>query len=447
MANHTNAISVHGLSKTFKIYDKPADRLKEALSLSRKKYSRNFPALHDISFDVPKGEFLGILGRNGAGKSTLLKILAGEYIATTGTVKIDGSISLLQLGAGFNREQTGIENVKFAVNFLGYNDDKLSDLIDEIVEFADIGEFINHPIKTYSSGMHSRLSFAVAITVDPEILIVDEVLSVGDMRFTAKCLRRMHEIKKKGATVILVTHDVSKVAIFCDRALWLKDGRIEALGDAKEISEKYRDYMMLGEVPEVVQEKDSTVIEPLKDEMELQVADVEDSKSPVFEDIEWIDLKDFPCVQKENIKITHAALYQKKNHQKASIFSRGDHVLMYLKIYSSEQLSGIGVGWSLTDKQGLVACHSNSDFCGHQIDVVDKGSMLMCCFDIKIPPLRNSEYIFSVGIRQYDQIIFKANDVLPIQILSNDKNSLQGGYVIVDDVEFSAKRADLTAIA
>jgi len=422
---HMYAISVRNLSKTFRIYDDPADRLKEIFSFRRKKYSQDFQALHDISFDVPKGQFLGVLGRNGAGKSTLLKIISGKYVATSGTVEVNGSISLLQLQAGFNKELTGIDNVRFAVNFLGYDDCKLSEVIAEIIEFADLGEFINHPVKTYSSGMYSRLSFAVAIAIDPEILIVDEVLSVGDMRFTSKCLRRMHEIKKKGTTVILVTHDVVKVAVFCDKALWLKDGRIEAIGDAKEISEKYRDYMMLGEVAE---KKDiGNAPSPIAKASTSSLGD---------DDIEWLDLKDFPFVQKGNIKITHAALYRKEPHEKSSIFSRGEHFLLYLKICSTEKLKDIVVGWVLVDKQGLIALHSNSEFCGKTIAFVDKGSSRVCCFDVKIPPLRNSRYIFSVGIKQYDQIIFKLNEALPIQISSKDSDSRQGGYIIVEDAEF-----------
>lgn len=430
MTSHTNAISVHSLSKTFKIYDKPADRLKEIFSFSRKKYSRDFKALHGINFVVPKGEFLGILGRNGAGKSTLLRILSGEYITSSGTIKINGSISLLQLGVGLNRELTGIENVKFAVKFLGYDKNELSSLINEIVEFADLGKFIHHPIKTYSSGMYARLSFAIAISVDPDILIVDEVLAVGDMRFASKCLRKMHEIKKKGKTVILVTHDVTKVAVFCDRALWLKNGRIEAIGDAKEISGMYHDYMMLGDVPKVENNRNST---PMEDQAHEGMG----LESSMVDDIEWIDLQYFPCLQKEGIKISHAALYRKDNHTKASIFSRGEHVLIYHKIYSASELRDIVVGWILTDKQGLVALHGSSEFCGEKIDVVNKGSTLVCCFDVKIPPLRNSEYIFTFGIRQYDKIIFKVNEALPIQILHTDYNSRQGGYVIVENAKFS----------
>jgi len=430
LTNNSNAISVRGLSKTFKIYNKPAVRLKEVFSFSRIIYSDEFNALHDINFVVPKGEFLGIIGRNGAGKSTLLKILSGEYVATSGTVKINGSISLLQLGVGFNRELTGIENVKFAVKFLGYDDDELSDLLDKVVEFADLGEFIHHPIKTYSSGMYSRLSFAIAISVNPEILIVDEVLAVGDIRFASKCLRKMHEIKKKGTTVILVTHELTKVAVFCDRAIWLKDGRIEAIGDAKEISGMYHDYMMLGDVPKVENDRNST---PMEDQAHEGVG----LESSMVDDIEWIDLQYFSYLQKEGIKITHVALYRKDNHTKASIFSRGDHVLMYLKIFSASELRDIVVGWNLTDKQGLVALHSNSEFCGEKIDVVDKGSTLVCCFDVQIPPLRNSEYIFAFGIKQYDQIIFKVNETLPIQILHTNYNSRQGGYVIVENAKFS----------
>jgi len=423
------AIAVRGLSKIYKIYDTPMDRLKEAFSPTRKAYSVKFTALSNIHFSVQQGEFLGVVGRNGAGKTTLLRILSGELGATAGHFEVNGAVSLLQLGVGFNRELNGVENIKFSAKLLGYDDRRTRVMIDEIVKFADLGDFIHHPVKMYSSGMYSRLSFAVGISVDPDILIADEVLAVGDIRFAAKCLRKMQEIKDRGTTVILVTHDVSKVAVFCDRAIWLKDGRIEAMGDGKEIAETYRDYMLLGDLPK--KENDDTG----EEEGGVAGKDLLPDVS-AGERIDWIDLKFFSCYQKEKIKITHAALYSKEDRKKASVFSRGDKAVLYLKVSSETMLKDITVGWSLADKQGLIACHTNSGFYGKAIETINKGDEIFCYFDLEIPPLRNSSYIFSLGIKQYEDIIFKANDVLPLQIQSSDPFSKQGGYVIVENCGF-----------
>lgn len=192
------AIKIENLSKIYKLYDKPIDRLKEALSISRKKRHKDYYALNDINLEIKKGEIVGIVGTNGSGKSTILKIITGVLTPTTGTINIDGKISaLLELGAGFNPEYTGIENIYLNGTMLGYSKEEMETKIPKIIEFADIGDFIYQPVKTYSSGMFARLAFAVSINVDPDILIVDEALSVGDTRFQKKCYRKMEEFKKQ----------------------------------------------------------------------------------------------------------------------------------------------------------------------------------------------------------------------------------------------------------
>ena len=243
------ALQVEKLGKVFRIYDKPSDRLKETFSFGRKNYHTDFPALRNISFHVKKGEFLGIVGRNGAGKSTLLKILSGELTPSEGTVTIDGNVSLLQLGVGFDLELSGIENARFASKLLGYSNREIDRMLKDIIEFADIGDFIYHPVKTYSSGMYSRLSFAVGVNINPDILIADEVLAVGDLRFAQKCLRKMREFKDKGKTIVLVTHDTSTVNIFCDTAIWLKDGELFQSGDAQSVAKDYTNYMLYDKLP------------------------------------------------------------------------------------------------------------------------------------------------------------------------------------------------------
>lgn len=237
------SIKANNIDKIYRLYDKPIDRLKESLSITKKKYHREHYALKQVSLEVKKGETVGIIGTNGSGKSTLLKILTGVLNPTSGEVNIDGRISaLLELGAGFNMEYTGIENIYLNGTISGYSKEEMDKRVSSIIEFADIGGFINQPVKTYSSGMFVRLAFAVAINVDPDILIVDEALSVGDNIFQAKCYRKFEELKSKGKTILLVTHDVDSVRKFCDRCIWIEKGHLKDDGNVKEVTSKYIAY-------------------------------------------------------------------------------------------------------------------------------------------------------------------------------------------------------------
>lgn len=241
-------IKIEGLSKFYKLYDKPIDRMKESLSLSKKCYHKVHYALKDISFDIKKGETIGIIGTNGSGKSTLLKIITGVLSKSSGEVSVRGRVSaLLELGAGFNPEYTGIENIYLNGTMMGFNKEEMEKKVDSIVKFADIGEFINQPVKTYSSGMFARLAFAVAINVEPEILIVDEALSVGDVRFQIKCMDKMKQMMQGGTTVLFVSHDINAIRRFCTRAIWINKGEIKKIGDVNKIADEYLDFLKFGE--------------------------------------------------------------------------------------------------------------------------------------------------------------------------------------------------------
>nr|WP_295272396.1 ABC transporter ATP-binding protein [uncultured Blautia sp.] len=235
------AISVNDVSKMYKLYDNPMDRLKESLGLSRKKKYKEHYALNHVSFQVKKGETVGIIGTNGSGKSTILKIITGVLSPTAGEVSVNGRISaLLELGAGFNGEYSGIENVYLNGSMIGFSREEIDAKLQSILDFADIGEFIHQPVKTYSSGMFVRLAFAVAINIDPEILIVDEALSVGDVFFQAKCYRKFEEFKEMGKTILFVSHDLSSIGKYCDRVVLLNKGEKLAEGGAKEMVNLYR---------------------------------------------------------------------------------------------------------------------------------------------------------------------------------------------------------------
>ena len=243
------AIRVDHVSKMYKLYDRPSDRLRESLGLTRKKCYREHYALTDVNFEVARGETIGIIGTNGAGKSTILKIITGVLDPTAGEVTVDGRISaLLELGAGFNMEYTGIENVYLQGTMIGFSEQEIDERLDAILAFADIGEFVNQPVKTYSSGMFVRLAFAVAINIDPEILIVDEALSVGDVFFQAKCYRKFEEFKKEGKTILFVSHDLGSISRYCDRVILLDHGRVIASGAPKEMVDLYK-QLLVGQGP------------------------------------------------------------------------------------------------------------------------------------------------------------------------------------------------------
>ncbi|MGY2258332.1 ABC transporter ATP-binding protein [Pseudomonas sp. SDO55104_S430] len=241
------AITVENLSKCYEIYDKPHKRLLQMLFRDKRKYFSEFWALKSASFEVNAGETVGIIGSNGSGKSTLLQMLCGTLNPSSGKISVRGRIAaLLELGAGFNPEFTGKENVYLNAAILGLSLDEINGRYSEIEAFAEIGEFINQPVKTYSSGMYVRLAFSVAVHTQPSILVVDEALSVGDARFQAKCLDRIKQMKDSGVSILFVSHDVAAVRTLCDRALWLDKGIVRAIGDVFPVTAQYTEYLFDG---------------------------------------------------------------------------------------------------------------------------------------------------------------------------------------------------------
>lgn len=290
-------IEVKNLNKIYKLYDKPSDRMKESLSLVKKSYHTDFYALRDVSFNIKAGETVGIVGKNGSGKSTLLKMLTEVLTPSSGTLKINGKVSsLLELGAGFNSEYTGIENIYLNGTIQGFTREEMNQRIDDIIKFADIGDYINQPVKTYSSGMFVRLAFAVAINVEPEILIVDEALAVGDVRFQLKCMDKFLEFKKRGITILYVSHDVNSIKRFCDRALWFNEGILKADGDVDTVTDKYLDYLKMLDV-KANEDKDNID----KEELVVEKNDLEKT----VDIAELISLKMYNSNGEEINEITH----------------------------------------------------------------------------------------------------------------------------------------------
>ncbi len=241
---HNIAVSLKNVSKYYKLYNNPKDRFKEALSFSNKKYHKKFYATNEINLEIKKGEILGIVGKNGSGKSTLLKLITSVLTPDEGSIKVNGKISaLLELGSGFNPEFTGIQNIFFYGTILGFSKKEMQEKLNEIISFADIGTFIEQPLKTYSSGMKTRLGFSVAIHIDPEILILDEVLSVGDIHFKRKSYAKMQEFFESGKTIIYVSHSSGEINRLCSRAIMLHDGKILMDDEPKEVTKYYEKYL------------------------------------------------------------------------------------------------------------------------------------------------------------------------------------------------------------
>ncbi|MBK9237101.1 MAG: ABC transporter ATP-binding protein [Rhodoferax sp.] len=241
------AVQARGLGKCYSLFDRPGDRLKQLLWGRWHRYDRDFWALRDVSFDIRRGEVVGIVGRNGAGKSTLLQMVCGTLSPTNGTLTVEGRVAaLLELGAGFNPDFTGLENVYMNAAILGLSRKQVDDKLDDILSFADIGDFIHQPVKTYSSGMFMRLAFSVATSVEPDILVIDEALSVGDGAFARKSFDRIMRLKDAGKTILFCSHSMYQVEALCSRALWIEAGAVRMIGSAAEVTSAYGASLKIG---------------------------------------------------------------------------------------------------------------------------------------------------------------------------------------------------------
>lgn len=422
------AISVQGVSKIYKLYDKPIDRLKEAVSLTHKSYHRDFFALSDISFDVKKGETVGIIGTNGSGKSTILKIITGVLSPTTGTAEFSGNISaLLELGAGFNSEYTGLENIYMNGTMMGFSRQEMERRMDDILRFADIGDFVNQPVKTYSSGMFVRLAFALAINVDPEILIVDEALSVGDVFFQAKCYRRMEEMMQNGTTILMVSHDMGSIIKYCDKVVLLNRGHFVAQGEAGKMVDLYKKILanQTDELAEaLIEEKkealglpvEATVSDKrMKDRMNLnpEVQEYGDGRAS-FEDFGTLDARG---------NVTNLLL-------KGEMFTIRERVRFHAPIENPI------FTYTLRDKKGTDITGTNTLFEGTEIKPVKDGDVYTVSFRQKMN-LQGGEYLLSMSCTGYENgehvVYHRLYNVLSLTVISN-KNTV-GFYDMGSEVE------------
>lgn len=412
------AIKVEQLSKMYKLYDKPIDRLKESLSITKKVLYHEHYALSNIDFEIKKGETVGIIGTNGSGKSTILKIITGVLNPTIGNIKVNGRISaLLELGAGFNQEYTGIQNIYLNGTMMGFTKEEIDKKVENIIEFADIGEFINQPVKTYSSGMFVRLAFAVAINIEPEILIVDEALSVGDAFFQAKCYKKFEDFKKEGKTILLVSHDLSSISKYCDKVVLLNNGAKLSEGNPKEVIDMYKkvlvnqlDYdqkhVLHKKINKEKQWKESLAINPNVLEYGNKLAEI-------------IDF----CIIDNTGMITN-------NITKNKIF------MIRMKVLFNDKIQDPIFAFTIKDLKGTEITGTNTMIEEEDVGIVEQGNVKEISFTQEMN-LQGGEYLLSLGCTGYREgefnVYHRLYDICNISVIS-DKNSI-GYYDMKSEVK------------
>lgn len=451
MENRERAIHVDGLCKIYKLYNRNRDRLIESLGLSRKQRSTQHYALRDVSLDIYKGETVGIIGTNGSGKSTILKIITGVLHESAGVVEVNGRISaLLELGAGFNMEYNGIENIYLNGTMIGFSEKEIDDKLQDILDFADIGEYVYQPVKTYSSGMFVRLAFAVAINIDPEILIVDEALSVGDVFFQAKCYRKFEEFKKKGKTILFVSHDLSAISKYCDRAILLNQGVKLGEGSPKEMIDIYK-QVLVGqyEVPKMTEAvPDLTADSDIRDALERrdraqrdagkkQEAEETQAGSPNA-DAQNADVRKAnrqaaginPETLEYGTKAAEITAYYitDQNGVQTTAILKGDPFTMHMRVKVHQDLPAPIFALSIKNIKGVEITGTNTMFEKTFLESVRAGEEKEITFTQRML-LQGGEYLISLGVTGYEKDTFtvyhRLYDVLNITVVS-DKDTV--GY-------------------
>lgn len=413
-------IEIKDITKSYKLYEKPVDRLKETLSIRHKNYHRDHNALNGINLDVYKGECVGIIGTNGSGKSTLLKIITGVVTPTSGTIEVNGKISaLLELGAGFNQEYTGIENIYLNGTMVGFTKEEMDERLQSIVDFAEIGDFIYQPVKTYSSGMFARLAFAVAINVEPDILIVDEALSVGDIFFQSKCYQKFVDFKNAGKTILFVSHDLSSIIKYCDRSLLIHHGKQIAVGKSSEIVDIYKKIL-------VNQYDETKTLEENENKNEIKEASAQSA---------WKDqmVNNPNSVEYGNgvANIIDYAILDENGNISSSVY-KGTECTIKMKVEFYQPVDQPIFAYTLKDIKGTEITGSNTMLEDKTLEHVDAGEIVTVAFKQKMC-LQGANYLLALGCTGYVNgeftVYSRLYDICTLQVVS-DRNTI--GYVDMD---------------
>ncbi|MBQ7657413.1 MAG: ABC transporter ATP-binding protein [Butyrivibrio sp.] len=429
------AIEVKNLTKIYKLYDKPIDRLKDSLGLVRGDRYKEHLALNNVNLTVKKGETVGIIGTNGSGKSTILKIITGVLSPSSGEVNVDGHISaLLELGAGFNMEYNGIDNIYLNGMMIGFSEDEITKRLDSILEFADIGDYVYQPVKTYSSGMFVRLAFAVAINIDPEILIVDEALSVGDVFFQAKCYHKFEEFKKQGKTILFVSHDLSSISKYCDRAVLLNQGVLLGEGTPKKMIDIYK-QVLVGQYP-LPSAGDTENL--LDDEQIREAAAKASDKADKKVDATNPDTLEYGdgAASIEEYYVTD------DRGVRTNSIIKGSEFTVHMKVRFKQPVAAPIFAFTFKNIMGIEITGTNSMVEKAFLEPVDAGDVKDISFTQKMT-LQGGEYLISFGVTGFEQndftVYHRLYDALNITVVS-DKNTV--GYY---DMESTCKVEDAKA--
>jgi teichoic acid transport system ATP-binding protein len=421
------AIQVKDLDKVYKLYDKPSDRLKEALGLTKKKKYKEHHALSNVDLKIYQGETVGIIGTNGSGKSTILKIITGVLNPSAGEVKVNGRISaLLELGAGFNQEYNGIENIYLNGTMIGFSEKEIDEKMDAILEFADIGDYVYQPVKTYSSGMFVRLAFAVAINIEPEILIVDEALSVGDVFFQAKCYHKFEEFKQMGKTILFVSHDLSSISKYCDRVVLLNQGIKLGEGSPKEMIDVYK-RVLVGQY-EVPEEKNGNLLD------DKEVTDAAAAKIGVNP-----ELLEYGT---NAAKITGYYITDEKGVHTTAVI-KGQEFTIHMEVEFAEDVPAPIFAFTIKNIKGTEITGTNTMVEKAFLEPVKAGEKKEVVFRQKMS-LQGGEYLLSLGVTGYErdkfEVYHRLYDVLNVTVIS-DKDTV-GFYDMGTEAEVLDKSGE-----
>lgn len=454
MSSDVQVVNVQRASKSFLLYDKPSHRLWQMLFRGRRRFYREHLVLNDLSFDVPRGQTLGLVGRNGAGKSTLLSILCGTLAASSGSVEVSGRVAaLLELGAGFNPELTGRENIDLCAQIYGLDEGQIETRRPAIIEFADIGEYIDRPVKTYSSGMFTRLGFSVVAHVDADILIVDEALAVGDAYFVQKCMRFLREFRAAGGTLIFVSHDMGAVTALCDRVIWLKDGKVAMDDTPKEVAASYladlyqKDVVEPSATPVVTRKSSPAESQIARDYTALEV----DGRAA------WLnatplrnDIQLFPFAYKHNFgseAVTfEAGGFFDAEDRRLSWVVGGELVTLRLRVVAHTAVHSLLLGFVVKDKQGqpLFGENTHLTYINRPVKLA-QGEVCDAAFTFRMPVLPAGDYVVSVAVSdgtQDDHVMHQwIHDAI---VLSSRSTSVSTGLIGIPmlDVKLTTPRVD-----
>lgn len=434
MTTTSTAITIDSLSKTYKLYNSRYDRMKEFFHPLRKKYHRKHDVLKRLSFTVKRGEVVAIIGKNGSGKSTLLKILNSVVTPTDGQVTCHGRVAaLLELGGGFHDELSGVQNIYYLGAIQGFSRKEMDAKLQHILDFADIGDYARQPVNTYSSGMYVRLAFSMAINIDPDILITDEALAVGDLRFQQKCFRRIREFKDSGMTIVICTHSMNVVKDFCTRAIWIQDGVIREDGDPAYVAELYSSYML------------SQKNTPLPAPTAIAVQDsIEKGPPAIFSgrlaEIAWEELHHLDNFGARTALITHAAMINLEDHKNLRQLKGGEQIRILMRVIPKETLKNVNLQVTVNGQFGspVIKIRSNQY---HKPFTLQKDVPVILTVDVDFPHISNGRCTVSLNLYTFidtmEQCIHWVHDALIVDVANNDLKYKTGSLVVIRQAEFA----------